>query len=106
MQVNYRYQRVLPCTLYVGLVHAAPPTQFKSFTAFSSIYIVHGHVCGWTVLSQCQCVGLLSSGVGKCIKIGGHQLELHARTIVYPRTLLIMPTPGAPPIVSMPLLSV
>ena len=28
------------------------------------------------------------SGVGKCIKIGGHQLELHARAIAYPCTLL------------------
>ena len=26
-------------TLYVGLAHAAPPTQYNAFTAFSAIYI-------------------------------------------------------------------
>ena len=36
------------CTLYVGLAHAAPPTQYKAFTAFSPNWLPEGSTLTYT----------------------------------------------------------
>ena len=39
-------------TLYVGLVHAAPPTQYKAFTTFSTNWLSEGSALRYTCKKQ------------------------------------------------------
>ena len=38
----YVYTNQSVVVLYVGLVHAAPPTQYKAFTSFSTNWLSEG----------------------------------------------------------------
>ena len=54
IMIYYIHNVIRECgtTLYVGLGHAAPPNQYKAFTAFSTNWLSEGSTSRYTCKEQ------------------------------------------------------